>query len=206
MVKLWRAAKPGEKLGVIVALCVGLVLAIIGLAQLGGGETTETTGPTHTTGKNKPAAGSTPKPPAAPAYLEALQPKEGEDPEPGEVQIGGSDLRSSIFWENVGDPDQDTGFCAGRFECRTVTYELGGRYRHFAAHVGGVTSEYKDDHYDARWWVVLDGHVHQGSFNLNRPPVTVEVSVAGVQEMELRLVSEAESNEPTLAWGNARVS
>jgi hypothetical protein len=90
-----------------------------------------------------------------------------------------------------------------RSECQTVTYDLEGKYKRFAASVGGQTNE-SSQAFKGHWWVVLDGTVEQGPFNLNKPPI--QLSVRGVHTLELRIQAEAASDEPTLAWGDAYVS
>jgi hypothetical protein len=209
---LWRLfgnAGDGEKLLAVLGV-LGIVAAvIIGLAELshstGGPSSTGTHGkrPVHrlqTAGTTRPQA------PVKRKYLAKLPAKEGEDPESGTVHVGGRRLPDSIFWEKVGSPGSSA-FCgSSRYECRAVTYELGGKYNHFKAFVGGETPGSSEQAYSGHWWVVRDGEVEQGTFNLNRPPQAIELSVSGVHTLELRVTAEAAGNEPTLAWGEAQVS
>lgn len=123
------------------------------------------------------------------------------------MPIAERSFKKSIFWEHTGVADSgNDDACENPWECRSVIYNLEGKYQDFTALVGGATATRSSESFKGHWWVTLDGMIEQGSFTLNRPPVLVEIPVSGVHTLELRVSAEAQGNEPTLAWAEAHVS
>ena len=200
----------------VAAVLSAAIIALLGIQAFSSGskatpsqtksDTILAHGGTGTT-RTETSTSKTPPPPAATKYLAELSYKEGEAPERGEVQIAERSFRKSIFWEHTGVEGSGPDYgCENPYECKSVLYDLNGKYQHFTALVGGATATRSSEAFKGHWWVVLDGMIEQGSFVLNRPPVSVEIPINGVHTFELRISAEAQGNEPTLAWAEARVS
>jgi hypothetical protein len=211
----WRKAGDGEKILIVLGVLTLFAIVGFGIAQLPSSSkeprttnsgSSGSSGGTQTPGTQTPVTTKTSPPPeqVRRAYIFKLPMKGGETPEHGEAEIDGRALPGSIFWERVSTSD-GPGFCELKYECRSATYELGGKYHRFKALVGGTTTN-REMAYTGHWWAVLDGEVKQGHFALNRSPQTVELSVSGVHVLELRITAETQGQEPTLVWGSAQVS
>jgi NPCBM/NEW2 domain len=199
----------------VAAVLSAAIIALLGIQAFSSGSkaapsqtksaTTLAHGGTGAT-RTETSASETPPPPAVTKYLAELSYKEGEAPERGEVQIAERKFKRSIFWEHAGGEGRGPDYgCENPYECKSVLYDLNGKYRHFTALVGGATATRSSEAFKGHWWVVLDGMIEQGSFTLNQPPVSVEVPVTGVRTLELRISAETSGHEPTLAWAEARV-
>lgn len=207
MYERWRNAHDGEKILIVLGVLTFFAIVGFGLAQLPSSSKEPRSTNESSSGNTETTVTTTAPPPPEPvrrAYIFRLPMKGGEAPEHGEADVGGRAIPGSIFWEGV-STSEGPGFCETKYECRSVTYELGGKYHRFTALVGGTTTD-KETAYTGHWWVVLDGEVKQGAFALNRPPQAVDLSVSGVHVLELRITAEAQSQEPTLVWGAAQVS
>lgn len=199
----------------VAAVLSAAIIALLGIQAFSSGskatpaqpksDTLLAHGGTGTT-RSETSTSKAPSPPVATKYLAELSYKEGEAPERGEVQIAERNFKKSIFWEHAGVEGSGPDYgCENPYECKSILYDLNGKYQHFTALVGGATATRSSEAFKGHWWVVLDGIIEQGSFTLNQPPVSVEVPVKGVRTLELRISAETNGNEPTLAWAEARV-
>jgi hypothetical protein len=200
----------------VAAVLSAAIIAVLGIQAFSSGskttapqarrDPTSATGGSVTNTSTPPAAQNPVSPPAAPKYLSELAYTEGDRPGRGTVELWEHAYARSVYWEEEVWANSEQDSCSSWWECRAITYNLKGKYRHLTALVGGTTKKGANETYPGYWWVVADGVTAKGKFMLNRPPVPISVPVSGFHAIELRISTETNGKSPVLAFAEAHVS
>jgi hypothetical protein len=212
----WFKSSNPRLIDLIAVAVIGAVIAGVVLGT-GGGQSDRSSTPasTSTATKSTPStatsSASTLNPPARPAYVSALTPSDGDTPQRGDAQLAGGDFPHSLTYENIASGQSTSRVCdnvPSSEDCRSTSYQVGGRYRTFTASFGLTQGANAAFPAQGQWRVSVDGQVvKQGSIQANVTPQPIKVSLGGGQVLELRTtVHRAVGDTATAVWGNVRVS
>lgn len=169
----------------------------------GSGSSTTTTSSSTSTGTTK-----TQQPPTKPTFLSTLVEKGeagGDQPQPGEIQLGGREMSNSVFYEKI-EGESVAQSCKNEpYDCRATTYELKGKYSSLVGALGLIETESNGP--QVHWQVRVDNRMERQGKIQAGGAIAIDIPLHHRNTLELRFILEGDFNSSTttVVWGEAQL-